>query len=85
MKKNDVSNLKEIVKFSQFKESGKKFHEKEGEFLENLLNDDVVDAIWSWCFSFGEIMVDSRGFSFGEWAVVWGVGGDACSTVIVAG
>ncbi|GBM95807.1 hypothetical protein AVEN_165507-1 [Araneus ventricosus] len=69
MKKNDISNLKRIGKFSQFKASVKKFHEEEEEFLQNLLYDDVIDAIWSWCFSFGEMMDDSHDFSFGEWAV----------------
>ncbi|GBM00495.1 hypothetical protein AVEN_111726-1 [Araneus ventricosus] len=73
MKKN-ISNLKRIEKFSQFKASVKTFHEEKVEFFENLLYDDVVDAIWSWCFSFGE-MVDDK--SSRE------LGGDVSRTITV--
>ncbi|GBN15015.1 hypothetical protein AVEN_15634-1 [Araneus ventricosus] len=79
MKNDDISNLKGIGKFSQFKASVKKFHEEVGEFLANFLYDDAVEAIWSWCSSFGEMMDDSRDFSFGEWAVVCGARWDGPS------
>ncbi|GBM59865.1 hypothetical protein AVEN_50450-1 [Araneus ventricosus] len=83
MKKNDISNLKGIGKFSQFKASVKKFHEEEEELLENLLYNDVVDAIWFWCFSFGDMMDDSRYFSLGEGAVVCGARRDVSRTITV--
>ncbi|GBM60020.1 hypothetical protein AVEN_147585-1 [Araneus ventricosus] len=59
----NLVNLRQVLKVSG----------EEEEFLENILCDDVADAIWSWCFYFEEMMDDSRDFSFGEWAVVWGV------------